>query len=49
MGLMERTKLVMNPVAPKREEDIAAALDKWIEQVRELKRYGQAYDMNIAF
>ena len=42
IGLMERTKLAMNPIAPKREEDMAGALDMWLERVKELKRYGAA-------
>ena len=49
MGLMERTKIVMNPTAPKREEDMASALDMWLERVKELRRYGAAYDLNVAF
>ena len=38
LALSERTRMLIHPEAPKREEDVADALEKWGEQERHFKR-----------
>ena len=49
MALAERTRMLMGPEAPRREEDIAEALKKWCEQERLLQAHGDEYRLNAAF
>jgi hypothetical protein len=49
LALTERTKMVMSPVQPRREDEIADAVDKWREQVRALESFGDMYKLSLAF
>ena len=39
----------MNPVSPKKEEDISAALDSWLEEVSLVEAHGSAYSLPAVF
>ena len=41
--------MVMTPASPKKEEDIAAALESWITELRLLETHGQAYKLAHMF
>ena len=49
LALSERTRMLINPEAPRREEDIADALEKWCEQERLLPAHGEDYKLSAAF
>ena len=49
LALSERTRMLMHPEAPKREEDIAEAIEKWCEQERLLLAHGDDYKLSAAF
>ena len=49
LALSERTRMLIHPEAPKREEDIADALEKWCEQERLLQAHGEDYKLSAAF
>ena len=49
MAVAERMRRIMTPVTPKHESDIADAIDKWIECVRNLAAIKEEYNMQIPF
>ena len=49
LALAERTRMLMGPEPPKREEDIAESLEKWCEQERLLQAHGEDYRLSAAF
>ena len=49
LALSERTRMLIHPDAPKREEDIADSLEKWCEQERLLQAHGEDYKLSAAF
>ena len=40
LGLTEQSRRLMNPEAPKNEEDVADAVDNWVERVNDSKHMG---------
>ena len=43
LAIQERTRRIMNPNSPKKEEDISASLESWLEEVSLVEAHGQAY------
>ena len=43
MGLTEQARRLMHPEAPKNEEDLADAVDNWVEKVKRLEAHGDKY------
>ena len=40
LGLTEQARRLMDPEAPKNEEDLADAVDNWVEKVKRLEAHG---------
>ena len=49
MGLMEQARRLMHPEAPKKEEDIAAAVEEWEEKMKRLGAHGREYELSPMF
>ena len=49
MALNERSKLIMNPTPPLKEENLADALDQWHEQLETLEQHGINYELNPVY
>ena len=49
LALTETTRLIMHPIPPKHEYDIADALEKWQEQERTLRAHGKNHELHVAF
>ena len=49
LAIQERVRRVMNPTSPKRDEDISAALDSWLEEVSLVEAHGSAYSLPAVF
>ena len=49
MAVTECMRKIMTPITPKHESDIADAIDKWIESVRNLAAIKEEYNMQIPF
>ena len=43
LGLTEQTRRLMHPEAPKKQEDLADAVDTWVERVKRLEAHGDKY------
>ena len=39
----------MNPMPPKKDEDIAHVLESWLTEERALATFGQEYELPVAF
>ena len=49
MTIQERTRSVMNPTPPKKEEEIASALESWVTETRLIEQQGPNYVLPPAF
>ena len=49
MALTARSRMVMQPEVPKKDEDLADAVEEWVKQLRVLRGYGPQYDLNVSF
>ena len=49
LGIAERARQVMHPSPPKREEEVAGALERWAEQVKFIEKHGAQYKLNTVF
>jgi len=49
LGLSEQTRRVMHPDPPKREEDLADAVEAWAEKMRRLEGHGPKYALPAMF
>ena len=49
LGLMEEASRLMHPKQASREEDVAAAIEAWLERVNRLERCGTEYHLAESF
>ena len=49
MAISERLKEAMTPDTPKREDELADAIDRWEEEERKLEMLGSEYVMPAPF
>ena len=48
-ALNERARIALQPTAPKKSEEVADALGRWLEQLKYLRNHGKDYNMTIPF
>ena len=44
MAITTRMQAAMNPTPPKKEEEIANSIEKWMDLVKQLETYGTSYE-----
>jgi hypothetical protein len=49
MGLAEQARRLMQPETPKKEEDIAQAIEEWEMRLTRLAAHGKEYELNAMF
>lgn len=49
LGLMEQASKLMHPKPASREDEVADAIEAWLERVNRLDRHGEEYQLNEAY
>ena len=49
MGLAEQARKLMHPDPPRREEELAEAIDQWLDKLKRLELHGKEYELPPVF